>query len=397
MPAAPTSPLQPATEVTSKVINREAANNTARLPARILQTAPGVLQFSGTWTVCQLGNVMRQLDGLLMRHPDSVELHGEQIQKIDSITAWVLQSRLKKLRDSGVQISMQGWPAQYQQMLDGLGALPQDASPVIKAPGGLEKIGKATVEVVKDNLALLAFIGETAVSLLVVLMHPRRWRGRAILHNIQLAGFEALPIVGVTSFLLGIVIAYQGADQLKHYGANIFVVELLGYAMLREFAPLITAIIIAGRSGSAYAAQIGTMVVTEEIDALQTLGIKPMELLVLPKLMALMLALPLLTLFADLIGITGGMLMAASQLDVGMHEFVDRFATEIPLKTLLIGIGKSVVFAMVIVVIGCYQGFRTKGNADSVGRQTTRSVVQAIFIVIVLDAVFSVIFNLLGL
>lgn len=397
MPAAPSRPQQPATEVASKVISREAANDPARMPARILQTTPGVLQFSGTWTVCQLGNVMRQLDGLLMRHPDSVELHGEQIQKMDSITAWVLQSRLKKLGDSGAQISMLGWPALYQQMLDGLGTAPKDAAPVMQAPGRLEKIGKAVVDAGKDNLALLGFVGQTAVSLLSVLLHPRRWRGRAILHNIQLAGFEALPIVGVTSFLLGIVIAYQGADQLKHYGANIFVVELLGYAMLREFAPLITAIIIAGRSGSAYAAQIGTMVVTEEIDAMQTLGIKPIEMLVLPKLLALMLALPLLTLFADAIGILGGMLMAASQLDVGMHEFIDRFATEIPLKTLLIGIGKSLVFAMIIVVIGCYQGFRTRGNANSVGRQTTRSVVQAIFIVIVLDAVFSVIFNLLGL
>lgn len=397
MPAAPTSPIKPVTEVASKVASLKAANDPAPMPASIKQSAPGVLEFSGTWTVCQLGNVIRQLDSLLMRHPAALELDGQQIQKIDSITAWVLQSRLKKLRDSGVQLKMQGWPAQYQKMLDGLGELPHDASPVIKTPGMLEKIGKASVDVVKDNLALLSFLGETAVSLLGLFLHPRRWRGRTILHNIQVAGFEALPIVGVTSFLLGIVIAYQGADQLKHYGANIFVVELVGYAMLREFAPLITAIIIAGRSGSAYAAQIGTMVVTEEIDALQTIGIKPIELLVLPKLVALMLALPLLTLFADLIGVTGGMLMASTQLDVGMHEFVDRFATEIPLKTLLIGLGKSLVFAVVIVIIGCYQGFRTKGNADSVGRQTTRSVVQAIFIVIVLDAVFSVIFNLLGL
>jgi len=400
MPAAPVKSLQPVTVVTGKAKSREAANDPARTPAAIEQSAPGILQFSGTWTVVYLGKVIRELDGLLMRHPDSLELNGEQIQKIDSITAWVLQSRLKKLRDSGVQLRMQGWPAQYQKMLDGLGTLPDDAataSDASKSTGRLAKIGKATVNIVKDNLALLSFVGETAVSLLAVLLHPRRWRGRAILHNIQIAGFEALPIVGVTAFLLGIVIAYQGADQLKHYGANIFVVELLGYAMLREFAPLITAIIIAGRSGSAYAAQIGTMVVTEEIDAMQTLGIKPMELLVLPKLLALMLALPLLTLFADLIGIIGGMLMAASQLDVGMHEFIDRFATEIPLKTLLIGLGKSLVFAIVIVIIGCYQGFRTKGNADSVGRQTTRSVVQAIFLVIVLDAVFSVIFNLLGL
>lgn len=397
MPAAPTSPTQPVASTASQIASPQAANDPAPMPASIRQTTPGVLEFSGTWTVCQLGNVIRQLDSLLMRHPAAVELDGQQIQKIDSITAWVLQSRLKKLRDSGVQLKMQGWPAQYQQTLDGLGEIPPVATPVKKTPGMLEKIGKASVDVYKDNLALLSFIGETAVSLLGLFLHPRRWRGRTILHNIQVAGFEALPIVGVTSFLLGIVIAYQGADQLKHYGANIFVVELVGYAMLREFAPLITAIIIAGRSGSAYAAQIGTMVVTEEIDALQTIGIKPIELLVLPKLVALMLALPLLTLFADLVGVTGGMLMASSQLDVGTHEFMTRFATEIPLKTLLIGLGKSLVFAVVIVIIGCYQGFRTKGNADSVGRQTTRSVVQAIFIVIVLDAVFSVIFNLLGL
>ncbi|PXX37763.1 MlaE family ABC transporter permease [Undibacterium pigrum] len=400
MPAAPGHPVslvKPVTKVTSNIASPRAANDPAPMPASITQTAPGVLQFSGTWTVGQLGKVVRQLDTLLLRHPDSLQLDGQQIQKIDSITAWIVQSRLKKLRDSGVQLSMQGWPAQYQKMLDGLSDIPPATTDKEKKPGLLERTGKAAVDVYKDNLALLSFIGETAMSLLGLFFHPRRWRGRTILHNIQIAGFAALPIVGVTSFLLGIVIAYQGADQLKHYGANIFVVELVGYAMLREFAPLITAIIIAGRSGSAYAAQIGTMVVTEEIDALQTIGIKPIELLVLPKLVALMLALPLLTLFADLIGVVGGMLMAASQLDVGMHEFIDRFATEIPLKTLLIGIGKSLVFAIVIVVIGCFQGFRTRGNADSVGRQTTRSVVQAIFIVIVLDAVFSVIFNLLGL
>ncbi|MFZ6721632.1 MlaE family ABC transporter permease [Undibacterium sp. Ji49W] len=375
----------------------DTASVAAHQPARIQQTAPGILQLSGSWTICQLGNVMRQLDALLLRHPAMVQLDGQQIQKIDSIVAWIMHTRLQKLRDSGTQISLQGWPDAYQHMLDGLGEMPATAEPVVKAAGLLEKIGKATVNVWHDNLAWLGFLGEIAVSVLGVLRHPRRWRGRAILRNIQIAGFEALPIVGITSFLLGIVIAYQGADQLKHYGANIFVVELVGYAMLREFAPLITAIIIAGRSGSAYAAQIGTMVVTEEIDALQTVGIPPIDLLVIPKLMALMLALPLLTLFADLLGILGGMLMASTQLGVGPHEFMDRFATEIPLRTLLIGIGKSVVFAMVIAIIGCYQGFRTKGNADSVGRQTTRSVVQAIFIVIVLDAGFSVIFNVLGL
>jgi phospholipid/cholesterol/gamma-HCH transport system permease protein len=160
---------------------------------------------------------------------------------------------------------------------------------------------------------------------------------------------------------------------------------------------LITAIIIAGRSGSAYAAQIGTMVVTEEIDAMRTIGIEPIDLLVLPKIIALAVALPLLTVFSDVTGVLGGMIMARSQLDIGFNEFLVRFGSEIHLPALLIGVGKAFVFAFIIVIIGCYQGFRTKGNADSVGRQTTRSVVQSIFIVIVLDSLFSVIFSMLDL
>ena len=167
--------------------------------------------------------------------------------------------------------------------------------------------------------------------------------------------------------------------------------------MLREFAPLMTAIIIAGRSGSAYAAQIGTMVVNDEIDAMRTLAIDPLELLVLPKLLALLVALPLLTLFANITGVLGGMVMAASQLGIGFHEFLVRFGREMQGSSLRVGIGKSLVFSQVIVLIGCFQGFRTRGNADSVGRQTTTSVVQASFMVIVADALFSVIFNLLDL
>jgi phospholipid/cholesterol/gamma-HCH transport system permease protein len=175
------------------------------------------------------------------------------------------------------------------------------------------------------------------------------------------------------------------------------VVELVGYAMLREFSPLICAIIIAGRSGSAYAAQIGTMVVAEEIDALRTIGIDPLQRLVLPKILALAVALPLLTVFADLTGVLGGMVMARSRLDIGVAEFVDRFGRVMQGSALLVGVGKSFVFALIIATVGCFQGFRTAGSADSVGRQTTLSVVQSIFIVIVADALFSVAFNVLGL
>lgn len=244
---------------------------------------------------------------------------------------------------------------------------------------------------------MLGFLGETALAFGGCLAHPARTRWRPILFNIQRAGFEALPIVGLLSLLLGIVVAYQGADQLRQYGANIFVADLVGLSMLREFAPLITAITIAGRSGSAFAAQIGTMAVTEEIDAMRTIGIDPQELLVLPKIIALVIALPLLTVFADVMGVAGGMLMARSQLDVGFGEFLDRMAQAVSITSYAVGIAKAPVFALIISVVGCFQGFRTKGGADSVGQQTTRSVVQSIFLVIVADALFSIAFSLLDL
>ncbi len=244
---------------------------------------------------------------------------------------------------------------------------------------------------------MLSFIGQSAQVLAAGVLHPSRWRWRQVLFNVRSAGFDALPIVGLLSFLLGVVVAYQGAAQLRQYGANIFVADLVGVSMLREFAPLITAIIIAGRSGSAYAAQIGTMAVTEEIDALHTLGISPLELLVLPKVMALVIVLPLLTVFADGLGVLGGMLMARSQLDVGFAEFLDRFVKAVSLTSYFVGLAKAPVFAIIIAFVGCFQGLRTHGGADSVGRQTTRAVVQSIFLVIVADALFSVAFSALDL
>jgi len=265
------------------------------------------------------------------------------------------------------------------------------------APGPIARLGATTMGGIRQALELLAFVGGTAQTAAGTLAHPARLRVRTVLRHIQIAGFEALPIVGMTSMLLGIVITYQAADQLRHYGANVFVVDLMGYSMLREFAPLMTAIIVAGRSGSAYAAQIGTMVVTEEVDALRTIGIDPTELLVLPRMLALAVALPLLTVFADVTGVAGGMLMASTQLGIGAVEFTTRFAQVIHPTSVLIGVGKAVVFALVIAVVGCFQGFRTRSDADSVGRQTTLSVVQSITLVIVVDAAFSVAFSRLGL
>lgn len=210
---------------------------------------------------------------------------------------------------------------------------------------------------------------------------------------VELDGVRALPITGLLTFLVGIVIAYQGAEQLKKFGTNIFIVDLVGISLLREIAPLIVAILIAGRSGSAYAAEIGTMKVTEELDAVRTLGISPMNLLVLPRVLGLIIALPLLTVYADVVGVFGGMLIALGELNVSFVEFVTRFEEAVPLRHFLIGLGKAPFFAALIALVGCYQGFQIRGGVDDVGRHTTISVVQGIFLVIVFDAICSILLN----
>ncbi len=279
---------------------------------------------------------------------------------------------------------------------DAAGAARKPAPAVVRPPV-LERIGRDADATFREFVALLSFVGESSLAFARSVAHPVRMRWLPILYNIRSAGFDALPIVGVLAFLIGIVISYQGADTLRQYGANIFIVDLIGLSMLREFAPLITAIIIAGRSGSAYAAQIGTMSVTEEIDAMRTVGISPLEMLVLPKVIALAIVLPLLTVYADALGVFGGMIMSRAQLGVGFEEFLERFVKAVSITDYLIGIGKAPVFAAIIAVVGCYQGFRTKGGPESVGQQTTRSVVQSIFLVIVADLLFSVAFSALDL
>jgi phospholipid/cholesterol/gamma-HCH transport system permease protein len=367
-------------------------------PAAIAQPDPAELALSGCWTARGIGAIEQQLEALQV--PATANLDATGIEALDTVGAWMLQKRLLRLREQGGAVALRGLRPEFAKLLDIVAQhLAQPAEPPAAAPVPtvLARIGKTVWAIVEQSTALLGFIGEIAAAFAGCFARPARFRGRPILYNLRSAGFDALPIVGLLSFLLGIVVAYQGADQLRRYGANIFVADLVGLSMLREFAPLITAIIVAGRSGSAYAAQIGTMAVTEEIDAMRTLGIAPLELLVLPKIVALMLALPLLTVFADALGVFGGMLMAREQLGVGYTEFLDRFVKTVGVAAYGVGIGKAPVFAAIIAVIGCFQGFQTKGGADSVGRQTTRSVVQSIFLVIVADALFSIAFSTLGL
>ena len=347
-----------------------------------------------------MGQISQKLRALELGPGAVLAIKGADIDELDRTGAWIINNLLKRLRGQNSAIGLGDVRAEFAHLLDD--AKQQDAKPVepvsaVPAVPLLERIGRATVAAGDDTLALLGFVGISAVTLARCFVHPAQLRLRAILFNIRSAGVDALPIVGLLTFLLGVVVAYQSANQLRQYGANIFVADLIGLSMLREFAPLITAIIVAGRSGSAYAAQIGTMAVTEEISALRTLGIDPHQMLVVPKIIALMITLPLLTVYADVLGVFGGMCMARTSLGVGFTEFMDRFIKAVDMSAYLVGVGKAVVFAAIIATVGCYQGFRASGGPDSIGRQTTKSVVQAIFLVIVVDALFSVLFNALDL
>jgi len=261
----------------------------------------------------------------------------------------------------------------------------------------IENIGKKTHQAYLSFVDFTEFLGRVVYFFIYSLMNPKKMRLKAMFKYIDTSAVDALFIVGITSFLVGVVIAYQGAVQLEKFGANIFIVEMISITMFREIAPLVTAIVIAGRSASSYTAEIGAMKITDEIDAMRTMNFEPTLFLTLPRIFALVLSLPLLVFFADIVGIFGGMVIAYIDLDVTFLEFFNRIQNEVPLKHFLIGIFKSIFFGMSIALIGCYRGFQVQNNTTSIGKYTTISVVNAIFVVIALNAIFSVVFTQIGI
>lgn len=369
----------------------------AQIGIRSSEGGPSIA-LGGHWTLINLPSLRSQVDGLSLPPVPSLRIDASGIESTDTAGMWVLLRLRARMQEAGIEVELDGLASDYADLL----ALVErrlsqlEGIPRPELPSFLEKVGRGLVLQVQDMLALLAFIGEATIAMGRQLREPRRMRLKVTAKIIEESGLNALPIVGLLVFLLGIVVAYQGGRQLKIYGANIFVVEMVCLIMLRELAPLIAAIIVAGRTGSAYAAEIGTMRVTEEIDALTTLGIGPFDQLVLPKVTGLMIALPLLTMFADILGVFGGMVMATNVLDVSFVDFVDRIPIAISTSDFVVGVVKAPVFALIIAMVGCHQGFQVSGGADSVGRQTTVAVVQSIFLVIVTDAAFSVLFSWMG-
>ncbi|HEX4026878.1 MAG TPA: MlaE family lipid ABC transporter permease subunit [Rhizomicrobium sp.] len=360
------------------------------------------LAMGGAWTIAESARLDRELAGLELGGRGDVTIDASKISRLDSAGAWLLLRTRRALEAAGAKVSSFSLPELYQPLLKNLDQEREVEHIRSRIPPGfrgrLYRIGRAVVHAYGQTVSMLGYLGRVTVETGEAVASPRhKFRIAAMFHQVEETGINALPIVGLLAFLIGVVLAYQGADQLKRFGAEIFTINLLGVGVLREIGGLITAIIVAGRSGSAFTAQIGTMRVNEEIDAMQTMGLNTIDTLVLPRIVGLVIALPLLTFYADIMGLLGGAMMCYFQLGITIPVFLRQLNEAITTNTVMVGLIKAPVFAFVIALVGCYEGFQVERNAASVGLLTTRSVVEGIFLVIVLDAAFSVMFSVLGI
>lgn len=349
----------------------------------------------GAWTLANVSALQSAFTKLSFDKPAQFTINGKALTNFDSAGAWLICKLQQRLQNNKVQVSLEEFDSEHQKLLSIIEPqVAEDAiSHINQSDMHVTTIGKTSIEMFHKFQLYLAFVGQLSIELLWLFKHPRRFRIPSYFSVVLRTGLQALPIIALLSFMIGVVMTYQMGLQLRSYGANIYIVDLLGLSILREFAPLLTAIMVAGRTGSAYTAQLGMMKINQEIDALYTMGVTPGEMLLLPRIVGLVISLPLLTMWADIFGILGGMVMANSMLNISWYDFLTRFPHVIPLKTLLIGLMKAPVFALVISSIGCYEGMNVKENADSVGENTTRSVVLSIFFIILVDAVFSIVLS----
>jgi len=359
------------------------------------------LALTGSWTAGAAVSIDQSLQTLALGDATEFEIDGSGLSRFDSSGAWLVLRTLRKAEREGKRIRLQSIPDGLQHLIKSFEEKPADKPKRLPKQNGLkhfiEHVGRGTYDLGHQAYAMLCYLGLVTVESGEIVSHKRRFRPPSLATQIDETGITALPILGLLSFLLGVVIAYQGVDQLKRFGAQIFTVDLVGVSVLREIAVLITAIIAAGRSGSAFTAQIGTMKVNQEIDALETMGVNVVEILVLPRILGLMITLPILTIFADAMGILGGAVMCYIDLGIRFPAFLHQLHSAISLNTFLVGVIKAPFFAFLIAFVGCFEGLRVKSNAASVGLQTTKSVVESLFLVIVCDAIFSVVYSLLGI
>lgn len=360
----------------------------------------GCLQLHGQWTLPNSTQLQEQLKALPLPESDDITIDGQGLEALDTSGALFLTHLIERASNNKKHVTMQHFESAHETLLRYTQKEYEHlAVPPSKLPshGLLYMIGKQSVKKFKQMISFVNFIGFVSIIFGHVLTFRKKFHWRGVLLSLEDAGYNALPIIGLLMFLVGIVLSYQLGQQLTSYGANIFIVNLTGLAVLREFGPLIAAIIAAGRTSSAYTAQIGLMRVNEEIDALQVMGLSPINRITLPKIIGVVIAMPLVTIWADAFGVFGSMVMTEIKFDISMADFLQRFDDVTELSTLWTGMMKAPFFGLIIASVGCYKGMRVKYTASSIGHNTTKSVVQAIFLVIVADAMFSILFSWAGI
>ena len=370
-------------------------------PSAILDTSsqPPCLRITGDWTLAHYANLKRESEQLRTQYAADTVADLSQLGRLDTAGASLLAELLGSERLSRCT---QDLPEASRALLKNVYCSVQDYCIPVKEPERnvllmlLERIGRAVGTLWQDSMQLLGFIGVILETLLRRALTPHRWRLTPVVAHIEQTGLDAAPIVALLTFLVGAVVAFLGATVLAAFGATIFTVDLVAFSFLREFAVLLTAILMAGRTASAFTAQIGSMKANEEIDAIRTLGLNPMELLVVPRVLALLITLPLLTFIAMICGIVGGAVVCALSLDISPAMFLSLLQSDIGVQHFLVGLAKAPFFAFLIAAIGCLEGFKVSGSAESVGAHTTSAVVQSIFVVIVLDAVAALFFMEMG-
>ncbi|MFZ9396011.1 MAG: MlaE family ABC transporter permease [Erythrobacter sp.] len=350
------------------------------------------LVLSGPYLISTIGAIDQDLARV---EGEFSEIDIAGITDIDTVGAWVAMQLAGRLC-TGIS----GADDRAQRLLAAVGTARSDAE---LSPPRLplwERVPAATGEMVakgwRGAINVLGFMGAVLVAFGSLIAHPRRFRGKALVRQMELVGVTALPIIGLMSFLIGIVIAQQGAVQLEQFGAEALTVNLVGRITLRELGVLMTAIMVAGRSGSAFAAQIGTMKLTEEVDAMRTIGISPVEALVIPRILAAVIMMPLLGFYSSVVAIVGGAVVGDLMLGIPFWTFLTRIQEVVPDHDLWVGLIKALPFGLIVALAGCYHGMQVRGNSEEVGRRTTMAVVSAIFAVIVLDAFFAVFFTEVG-
>jgi phospholipid/cholesterol/gamma-HCH transport system permease protein len=354
------------------------------------------IECMGEWTLYQTDRIDRSLRTLKLPEARQCIIDFSGVRTFDSAGMLLLQELEERLKKLGCRYEVQGLDAKQRKILELLrhsdlrSPLPQRKESLF------HRVGRATVAELAVAREFLAFVGELSAAFLRLFAHPGNFRFRETVYHIEKSGFDALFIIALTSILVGLVIAYQSLVQLSQFGADIYVVDAIGISITRELGPMITAIVIAGRSASSYTAEIGTMKLTEEISAMRTMGFDPFYFLVIPRIVALIVAMPLVIFFAAITGILGGMIAPKAQVDLSFAFFLERLQEVLSVRHYILGIVKGPFFALIIAATGCFHGFRVTSDTESIGIETTASVVHAIFFVIACDALFSVIFTELG-